>query len=76
MEELDRMVMNEVSWLHRVQPLTDHPTTIVTISAAWDNLRTIANETAPEKLDRAVLESAGLLSSAEQDAPAIAAPRS
>jgi hypothetical protein len=34
--------------------------TFVTIGTAWDNLRIIANETAPEKLDRAVLGSAKL----------------
>jgi 1,4-dihydroxy-2-naphthoate octaprenyltransferase len=34
--------------------------TVVTIGAAWNNLRTIVNETAPGKLDRAVLGCAKL----------------
>jgi hypothetical protein len=34
--------------------------TVVTIGAAWENLRTIVNETAPAQLDRAVLGSAKL----------------
>ena len=34
--------------------------TFVTIGAAWNNLRTIVNETAPAKLDQAVLGSAKL----------------
>ncbi len=32
--------------------------TVATIGTAWTNLRTILNETAPEKLDRAVLDAA------------------